>query len=165
MQEVTGSSPVSPTITKLDCTCGAVAITEYRQHKVRRHGNVDGCSERALRTVSFGFRDPQFRIIGVPVGICRRHEHDVGEGRMHVTWALPKGGEQGAAAALPYGRIAGAPSPSQAPHGGLSILAGKKGIRSKGKLTVTFQKRPPPQPAQTPPMRLQSWPRSEIRGS
>ena len=69
--------------TKLDCTCGAaVAIKEYREHLVRRHCNVEGCSERSLKTVSFGFRDPQFRIIGVPMGICRWHEHYVGKGRM-----------------------------------------------------------------------------------
>jgi hypothetical protein len=56
--------------TKLDCTCGAaVAIIEYREHLVRRHCNVEGCTERALRTVSFGFRDPQFRLIVVPMGI------------------------------------------------------------------------------------------------
>lgn len=47
---------------KLDCTCGAeVTISGYREHMVRRHCNVEGCSERALRTVSFGFREPQFR--------------------------------------------------------------------------------------------------------
>ena len=59
--------------TKIDCSCGAaVTIAELREHLVRRHCNVEGCSERALRTVSFGFRDPRFRIIGVPMGICRR---------------------------------------------------------------------------------------------
>jgi hypothetical protein len=67
--------------TKLDCTCGAeVTIAQYREHLIRRHCNVEGCSERALRTVSFGFRDPQFRIIGVPMGICRPHEHFDREG-------------------------------------------------------------------------------------
>ena len=76
---------------KLDCDCGAaVAIVNYREHLVRRHCNVEGCSERALRTVSFGFRDPQFRIIGVPMGICRRHEHNFGTGRMHVIVDPPR---------------------------------------------------------------------------
>jgi hypothetical protein len=79
--------------TELDCTCGAaVAIIEYREHMVRRHCNVEGCSERALRTVSFGFRDPQFRIICVPMGICRRHEHSVEKGRMHAIVDPPRGG-------------------------------------------------------------------------
>jgi hypothetical protein len=77
--------------TKLDCTCGAeVTIAAYRQHLVQRHCNVEGCSELALRTVSFGFRDPQFRIIGVAMGICRRHEHYVGKGRMHVIVDPPR---------------------------------------------------------------------------
>ncbi len=79
--------------TKIDCTCGSeVTIAQYREHLVRRHCNVDGCSERALRTVSFGFRDPQFRMIGVPMGICRRHEHYVGKGRMHVIVDPPRTG-------------------------------------------------------------------------
>ena len=79
--------------TKLDFTCGAaVAITEYPSTPVRRHCNVEGCSERALRTVSFGFRDPQFRMIGVLMGICRRHEHYVGKGRMHVIVDPPRSG-------------------------------------------------------------------------
>jgi hypothetical protein len=78
--------------TKIDCSCGAaVTIAELREHLVRRHCNVEGCSERALRTVSFGFRDPQFRIIGVPMGICRRHEHSIGKGRMHVIVDPPRG--------------------------------------------------------------------------
>jgi hypothetical protein len=79
--------------TKVDCTCGAeVTIAQYREHLVRRHCNVDGCSERALRTVSFGFRDPQFRMIGVPMGICRRHEHSIGKGRMHLIVDPPRSG-------------------------------------------------------------------------
>ena len=70
---------------EIDCSCGArVAIVQYREHMVRRHCNVEGCSDRALRTVSFGFRDPQFRIIGTPMGICRHHEHSIGKDRMHV---------------------------------------------------------------------------------
>jgi hypothetical protein len=45
--------------TKLSCTCGApITIPQYREHLIRRHCNVEGCSDRALRTVSFGFRDP-----------------------------------------------------------------------------------------------------------
>jgi hypothetical protein len=76
---------------EIDCSCGArVAIVQYREHMVRRHCNVEGCSDRALRTVSFGFRDPQFRIIGVPMGICRRHEHSIGKGRMHVIVDPPR---------------------------------------------------------------------------
>ena len=47
-------------------------------------------SSVALRTVSFGFRDPQFRLIGVPMGICRRHEHYIGKGRMHVIVDPPR---------------------------------------------------------------------------
>ena len=71
--------------TEIDCSCGMhVTISRYREHMVERHCNVEGCSERALRTVTFGFRDPQFRMIGVPMGICRRHEHSVGKGRMHM---------------------------------------------------------------------------------
>ena len=78
---------------RLDCTCGAeVTIAQYREHLVRRHCNVDGCSERAFRTVSFGFRDPQFRMIGVAMGICRRHEHSIGTGRMHVIVDPPRPG-------------------------------------------------------------------------
>lgn len=77
--------------TEIDCTCGAhVRIGEYGAHMIRRHCNVEGCAERALRTVSFGFRDPQFRMIGVPMGICRRHEHYVGKGRMHVIVDPPR---------------------------------------------------------------------------
>jgi hypothetical protein len=77
--------------TRIDCMCGAeVKIGDYREHLVRRHCNVEGCSERALRTVSFGFRDPQFRMIGPPMGICRRHEHYVGKGRMHVIVDPPR---------------------------------------------------------------------------
>ena len=77
--------------TRIDCSCGApVKIAEYREHVVRRHCNVEGCSERALRTVSFGFRDPQFRIIGAPMGICRRHEHAIGKGRMHMIIDPPR---------------------------------------------------------------------------
>jgi hypothetical protein len=45
-----------------------------------------------LRTVSFGFRDPQFRMIGVPMGICRRHEHSIGKGRMHLIVDPPRSG-------------------------------------------------------------------------
>ena len=79
--------------TEIDCTCGMhVRIADYRAHMIRRHCNVEGCSARALRTVSFGFRDPKFRIIGVPMGICRRHEHYVGEGRMRVIVDPPRGG-------------------------------------------------------------------------
>ena len=78
--------------TRIDCSCGApVRIVEFREHMVRRHCNVEGCSERALRTVSFGFRDPQFRIIGAPMGICRRHEHAIGKGRMHMIVDPPRG--------------------------------------------------------------------------
>lgn len=78
--------------TQLDCTCGAaVTIAQYREHMIRRHCNVEGCSERALRTVSFGFRDPQFRMIGVPMGICRRHERNIVKGRMHVIVDPPRG--------------------------------------------------------------------------
>ena len=76
---------------EIPCTCGTgVAIIQFREHMIRRHCNVEGCSDRALRTVSFGFRDPQFRIIGVPMGICRRHEHSIGKGRMHVIVDPPR---------------------------------------------------------------------------
>lgn len=79
--------------TELDCTCGAhVPFTKYREHMVTRHCNVEGCSERALRTVTFGFRDPRFRMIGSPMGICRRHEHYVAKGRMHVIVHPPRSG-------------------------------------------------------------------------
>lgn len=79
--------------TQLDCTCGAhVPLAQYREHMIARHCNVEGCSQRALRTVSFGFRDPQFRLIGAPMGICRRHEHFVGKGRMHVIVHPPRSG-------------------------------------------------------------------------
>ena len=78
--------------TRIDCSCGAaVTIADLREHMVRRHCNVDGCSERALRTVTFGFRDPQFKRIGVPMGICRRHEHSIGKGRMHLIVDPPRG--------------------------------------------------------------------------
>jgi hypothetical protein len=78
--------------TRIDCSCGApIRIGEYHEHMVRRHCNVEGCSERALRTVSFGFRDPQFKIIGSPMGICRRHEHAIGKGRMHLIIDPPRG--------------------------------------------------------------------------
>jgi hypothetical protein len=78
--------------TRIDCSCGAaVTIADLREHMVRRHCNVDGCSERALRTVTFGFRDPQFKMIGVPMGICRRHEHSIGKGRMHLIVDPPRG--------------------------------------------------------------------------
>ena len=77
--------------TKIKCDCGAeVQIVLYREHMVRRHCNVEGCSDRALRTVSFGFRDPQFQMIGAPMGICRRHEHSIGRGRMHVIVDPPR---------------------------------------------------------------------------
>jgi hypothetical protein len=76
---------------RVDCSCGApVRIADYREHLVRRHCNVEGCSDRALRTVSFGFRDPRFRIIGEPMGICRRHEHAIGKGRMHLIIDPPR---------------------------------------------------------------------------
>lgn len=79
--------------TRIDCTCGAqVVIARYREHLVARHCNVEGCSDRALRTVTFGFRDPQFRMIGVPMGICRRHEHSIGRGRMHLIVHPPRAG-------------------------------------------------------------------------
>lgn len=78
--------------TELDCSCGArVTIAQYREHMIRRHCNVEGCSERALRTITVGFRDPQFRMIGAPMGVCRRHEHFVGKGRMHVIVDPPRG--------------------------------------------------------------------------
>ena len=77
--------------TKIDCSCGAaVIIADLREHMVRRHCNVDGCSERALRTVTFGFRDPQFKMIGVPMGICRRHEHSIAKGSMHLIVDPPR---------------------------------------------------------------------------
>ena len=41
-------------------------------------------------SVSFGFREPQFRIVGTPMGICRRHEHSIGKGRMHVIVDPPR---------------------------------------------------------------------------
>jgi hypothetical protein len=76
---------------EINCTCGvAIAIARYREHMIRRHCNVEGCVDRALRTVTFGFRDPQFRMIGVPMGICRRHEHSIGKGRMHVIVDPPR---------------------------------------------------------------------------
>ena len=76
---------------RIDCSCGApVRIADYREHLVRRHCNVEGCTDRALRTVSFGFRDPRFRIIGEPMGICRRHEHAIGKGRMHLIIDPPR---------------------------------------------------------------------------
>ena len=79
--------------TKLDCTCGAaVRIIEYREHLVRRHCNVEGCSERAVRTVSFGFRDPQFRIIGVPLGSVADTSTTLERAEMHVIVDPPRAG-------------------------------------------------------------------------
>jgi hypothetical protein len=77
---------------QIDCSCGAaVTIAELREHLVRRHCNVEGCSERALRTVSFGFRDPQFRIIGVPMGYLPASRALDRKGRMHVIVDPPRG--------------------------------------------------------------------------
>lgn len=69
----------------VDCGCGwAGKIATYREHLVREHCNVDGCTGLADALVSFGYRNPGLILIGTRLGICRRHRLHLRPGRMHM---------------------------------------------------------------------------------
>ncbi len=57
-------------------------IVSYREHLGREHCNVDRCGASA-DVVSFGYRDPNFTMIGARLGVCRRHRGQLG--RVHLS--------------------------------------------------------------------------------
>jgi hypothetical protein len=69
----------------VDCGCGWTGkIASYREHLVREHCNIDGCDALADSLISFGYRNPNFILIGARMGVCRRHRPHLRPGRMHL---------------------------------------------------------------------------------
>lgn len=76
---------------RMDCSCGwRGEIGRYRAHLVRDHCNVEGCFALAEALVSFGYRDPQFVLIGARLGVCGRHRQHLRVGSMHMLLEAPR---------------------------------------------------------------------------